>query len=121
MFKNIQIINSKLEDNEKIINLHNLIKIFNGNLQKFLINQKEFYGNINDLENNFISGNGVDESKYTEIANIYEDLKINSNENKKNLNLEDLNKFILDLIDNHNKLDENLDELLVKLDSQMKS
>jgi len=128
MFKNKEI-RAEAEENEKnkILNIHEMIKDYNQTLQKFLINQKDNYSGINVLNNKndyFSSGGGneVNETKNTEIADIYLDLNINTNQAaNKNLNMENLNSLILGLIGSHSILDENLDELLVKLESQVNS
>lgn len=131
MFKNKEIQSESTQTNKsEILNLHETIKDYNQTLQKFLINQKNVSSGLNNWNNInininkndfFFSGNDANETKNTEIADIYADLKINTNQAKKNLNLEDLNNLVLGLIDSHSKLDENLDELLVKLESQVSS
>jgi hypothetical protein len=123
MFKNKEIKANVEDKNNNILNLHEMIMDYNQTLQKFLINQKDGFSNTNNLNKNdyFFSGDDLNETKNDEIADIYADLKINTNQAKRNLKLENLNNLILELIDSHSKLDENLDELLVKLESQVNS
>lgn len=97
-----------------------MIKEYNEIIQIFLINEKSLFPYKYSAHKEIIyGGSDINETHNTEIADIYAELKINPNQNKKQVNLDDFNNLISNLIDTHSKLDDILDDFIEKLELQI--